>query len=303
MNKIELPSLSMLRAFEAAARHLSFSAAGRELNVTHVAVSQQVRRLETHLGASLITRSGRKLELSLEGSRLAARLIESFDLMRTALADFAAADDARPLKVTVTPMFAASWLMPRLWEFRDRCPQVELMLNPTPELIDLRREDYDLAIRYGPGVWPGLEAEPFIHSGFAVVAAPSLIAGVRLDEPGDLVQLPWLQQQGSDEYDVWLAAHGVAVADKHDVTHLPGYMLLPGARDGQGVALASRVLVEEDLAAGRLVALFEDDSYGDMRAGYYIVHRPGPMRGPLKQFAQWLKEAAKNEIAGSAFSP
>lgn len=287
-----LPPLAMLRAFEGAARHLSFSAAGREMNVTHVAVSQQVRRLEEYLGVVLMTRSGRSLELTPDGAWLAHRLIESFDGMRSALAQFGAAADQRPLRVTLTPMFAANWLMPFLADFRAEHADIELMLNPSPERIDLRREDYDLAIRFGFGDWPGLEVEPFIPSGFIIVAAPGLVGKMQIDGPADLARLPWVQQQGTDEFDVWLAAHGVQVSGKRDVTHLPGYMLLAAAREGQGIALATRVLVEEDLRTGRLVGLFAEDGYGDKRAGYYLVRRPGPMRATLKRFVLWLKRAA-----------
>ena len=294
-----LPSLSALRAFEAAARHLSFSAAGREMNVTHVAVSQQVRKLQEHLGMPLIVRSGGKLELTPDGARLASRLIESFDILRTALAELTDAKSQRPLRVTLTPMFAANWLTPRLAEFRAEHPDIELMLNPSPELIDLRRENYDIAIRFGAGEWPGLEAEPFISSGFVIVAAPSLVEGVRLETPADLARLPWVLEQGSDEFGDWLAAHDVRVASKHDITHLPGYMVLPAARDGQGVALASRVLVERDLRAARLVALFEGIDCGDMRVDYYLVHPPGPMREPLRQFVRWLRRAAEADLAES----
>jgi LysR family glycine cleavage system transcriptional activator len=290
-----LPPLAALRAFEATARHLSFSAAARELNVTHVAVGQQVRRLEQHLGAVLVVRTGRGVELTADGARLAARLVEGFDLVRAALAEFAAASGERPLRVTLTPMFAATWLMPRLAEFRAEQPQIELMLNPSPDLIDLRREDYDLAIRFGTGAWPGLEIEPFIASGFVVVAAPSVVKGKRVETPADLASLPWVLQDGSDEFDVWLATHGVQVAKKHDVTHLPGYMLLAAAREGQGAALASKVLVEDDLRTGRLIGLFEDADYRGTSAGYYLVRRPGPMRPPLRHFVRWLKRAAKRE--------
>jgi len=288
-----LPPLAALRAFEAAARHLNFSAAGRELNVTHVAVGQQVRRLEEHLGAALMVRNGRRLELTPDGSWLAGRLIDSFDGIREALSGFRAAAEHRPLKVTLTPLFAANWLMPRLAEFRAEHPEIELMLNPSPERVDLRREDYDLAIRFGSGDWPGVEAEPFIPSGFVVVAAPKLVEGVTIARPEDLARLPWVLQHGTDEFDVWLAAHDVRVTGKHDVTHLPGYMLLAAARDGQGIALTSRVLVEDDLKTGRLVGLFADDGYGGMRAGYYLVRRPGPMRKAVSDFVRWLKRAAK----------
>ena len=247
----------------------------------------------------LIVRSGGKLELTPDGARLASRLIESFDILRTALAELADAKSQRPLKVTLTPMFAANWLTPRLAEFRAEQPDIELVLNPTPELIDLQRENYDIAIRFGAGEWPGLEAELFIPSGFVIIAAPSLVEGVRLETPADLARLPWVLEQGSDEFADWLAAHDVRVAGPHDITHLPGYMILPAARDGQGVALASRVLVERDLRAARLVALFEGVDSGDMRADYYLVHRPGPMREPLRQFVRWLRRAAEADLAES----
>ena len=299
MNWTDLPTLTALRAFETAARHLSFSAAGREMNVTHAAVSQQVRRLEDHLGAALLVRSGRRLELTEDGRWLAARLTESFDAIRSALVAFSATAEDRPLRVTLTPMFAADWLLPRLGEFRAAHPEIELMLNPSPDLIDLRREPYDLAIRFGTGDWPELEAEPFLPSGFIVVAAPDLVEGVTLTDYADLARLPWVMQDGNDEFDVWLAAHGVHVTGKHNITHLPGYMMLPAARAGQGIALSSRVLVEDDLAAGRLVGLFEDAEYRGERAGYYLVRRPGPMRVVARQFARWLKRMAGRERGGA----
>jgi LysR family glycine cleavage system transcriptional activator len=265
------------------------------MNVTHVAVSQQVRRLEEHLGAALMVRNGRKLELTPDGAWLARRLIDSFDGIRGALAQFGAAAERRPLRVTLTPMFAATWLMPRLSEFRAEQPDIELMLNPSPERTDLWRDDYDLAIRFGLGEWPGLEVEPFIPSGFIVVAAPGLVSQARIDSPADLTRLPWVLQQGTDEFDVWLDAHGVKVSGKHDVTHLLGYLVLSAARDGQGIAFASRVLVEDDLRSGRLVGLFAEDGYGDKQAGYYLVRRPGPMRASLKHFVRWLKRAAARQ--------
>ena len=292
MDPQHLPPLSALRAFEAAARNLSVSAAGRELYVTHVAVGQQVRRLEELLGVTLVIRHPRGLELTPEGARLAARLVEGFAVMREAVAEVLESGGDRPLRVTLTPMFAANWLMPRLGEFRAEHGDIELMLNPTPGRVDLRREDYDLAIRYGSGEWAGLEAEPFIPSRFVIAAARQLIEGVRLDSPADLARLPWLMQQGTDEFDVWLAAHGVPGEGKHNITHLPGYMLLPAIREGHGVGVTTRLFVEEDLRAGRLVSLFEDDAQ-DMRAGYYLVRRPGPMREPLKAFVRWLRRAAR----------
>ncbi|HUF87903.1 MAG TPA: LysR substrate-binding domain-containing protein [Thermohalobaculum sp.] len=298
MQPTRLPPLSALRAFEAAARNLSFSAAGRELNVTHVAVGQQVRRLEELLGVVLVLRHPRGLELTPEGARLAAGLVEGFGRLREAIDELREVRGDRPLRVTLTPMFAASWLMPRLGEFRSAHPDIELMLNPTPERVDLRREDYDLAIRYGAGEWAGLEAEPFIPSRFVIVARRELVEGVRLETPADLARLPWLMQQGTDEFDIWLSAHGVRVEGKHNITHLPGYLLLPAIREGHGVGCTTRLFIEQDLRAGRLVSLFEDGP-GDMRAGYYLVRRPGPMREPLKALVRWLHRAARADPEGA----
>lgn len=294
-----LPPLACLRAFEATARHGAFSAAARELNVTHAAVAQQVRRLESLLGRPLVVRAGRGVELTADGARLATRLIEGFDVIRAAFAEFTAEDATRALRVTLTPMFAANWLMPRLGAFRAAHPEIELMLNPSPEIVDLRREDYDLAIRFGTGAWPGLEAEPFLPSGFVVVGAPALVGDVEIRHPRDLTRLPWLQEQ-TGEFEVWLAAHGVEPEARPGVTHLPGYMVLAAAREGQGIALTSRVLVEEDLAAGRLVVLFEDPDYRGGAVGYFLVRRPGPMRPPLRAFVEWLRATARAEAGRDA---
>ena len=298
MNEYRLPPLAALRAFESAARLGSFSAAGRELGVTHAAVSQQVRRLEELLERPLARRQGRGLELSPEGERLALRLREGFAAIREGVAELRAEQAARPVHVSMTPSFAVSWLMPRIGEFRAEHPQVELMLNPSADLVDLVRDGYDLAIRYGSGAWPGVDSELLVPSSFAVVAAASLVEQVAVQTPADLMRLPWLQELGTDELGVWLAARGVTVAGKQDVTHLPGYLLLPALRDGQGVACMSQVVVEDDLQAGTLVALFDDGYWFEKEdpgapLGYHLVYRSGVMREPLRLFVQWLKRVAR----------
>ncbi len=292
MDWSDLPPLSSLRAFEAAARHLSFSAAGREMNVTHAAVSQQVRRLEQHIGVALLRREGRGLVLTDPGAELAAGLGEGFAKLRDTVEAVVAAGRERPLRVTLTPHFAMSWLLPRMASFRAEHPDLELMLNPSAEVVDMGSGEYDLAIRYGGGTWPGLEAEPLVPSNFLVVASPALVAGKRVETPADLLQLPWLVELGTDEMNDWLARHGVTGGAKQDVTHVPGYMMAPMLRDGQGVACATRVVVEEDITAGRLQVLFEDV---DLGTGYHLVWRPGPMRPPLKRLVAWLKRRARME--------
>lgn len=294
-----LPSLSLLRAFEAAARHCSFTAAGRELNVTYVAVAQQVRRLEAHLGIQLMVRDGRSLRLTDEGAKLAASLGEGLDIMKTAVRDLVEAEDLRPLRVTLTPSFAVSWLMPRIGAFRAEHPDIELMLNPSAEVADLNRDGFDLAIRFGSGGWSGVDVELLLASGLVMVAAPSLLAGRSVETPDDLLKLPWLQELGTGELATWLAARGVDAGKKTNITHLPGYMLLSALRDGQGVGGVARVFVEDEIRDGRLVALFEDGDE-ETPVGYYLARRKGPMRLPLKRFVAWLKRMAREDEAAPA---
>lgn len=295
MDRTGLPTLSTLKAFEAAARYSSFSAAGRELNVTHAAISQQVRRLEAELGLPLVRRAGRGLALTPGGAELGRRLSEGFEVMRAAVADVMHGEAGRPLQVTMTPIFAVNWMMPRIGRFRAAHPEIELMVNPTAGLVDLDITGYDLAIRYGSGNWPGLEAEPFVPTNFVVVATPGLIADRRITEPADLKKLPWVQEFGTDELTMWLRFKGVTVEGKTDVAHVPGYMLQTSLRNGEGVGCTVRAFVEDDIAAGNLVVLFED--VGEMGTGYHLVRPGGEMRAPLAAFVDWLRGEAAESAA------
>jgi len=289
-----MPPLSMLRAFEAAARLGGFSAAGRELNVTHAAVAQQVRHLEERLGVTLMRRDGRGLLLTVEGRRLSEALSAGLETMRAGLQELQSEADERPVSVTLTPAFSASWLMPRIGGLREDHPEIELMLSPSSDLVNLQRSDFDLAIRFGTGDWPGLKVEPLVSSSIVVVAAPQLLEKYPVETPEDLLRLPWVQELGTDEWRVWLADHGVNFESKRDIIHLPGYMAIQALREGQGVGMTARIFVEAALKAGRLIALFDSDE--ESNTGYYIVRRNMTMRKPVAAFVSWLKrEAAKSE--------
>jgi len=286
MNWLELPSLNSLRAFAAVAETGSFTKAGDALNVSHAAISQQVRALEARLDAPLIERSGRGIMLTDAGGQLARELQTGFETIAKAVASLADEDLTRPLQITMTPMFAATWLMPRLTDFKHRHPDVELMLNPTVEIVELEPGGVDLAIRAGTDRWPNLHSELLVDTDFVVVAATSLIGDSNIKEPRDLITCPWLQELGTNEVNRWLSAQGVIPAERLNITHLPGYLLLEGVRNGDGVAATARSFVEADVKAGRMQILFEnarDDT------GYYIVRRHGVMRPPLKAFVNWLK--------------
>lgn len=293
MDRSGLPPLTMLRAFEAAARCGGFSAAGRELNVTHAAVAQQVRALEERLGAALMRREGRGLALTPEGERLAATLREALDLIQDGVGAVLAGAVDRPVQVTTTTGFAASFLAPRLGALRMEHPTLELMLNPSAQMVDLARSDFDLGVRYGTGGWSGLVEELLFASPKVVVATPALVAAERIRTPEDLLRYPWIQELGLGEWQAWFSERGLSVEGKRDIHHLPGHMALAALRDGQGIGLTARTLVEPDLAQGRLVVLFDDTA--TVRAGYWLVRRPGRMRRQAAVFADWLRREARAE--------
>lgn len=281
-----MPPLTALRAFAALAETGSAVAAGARLNVSHAAISQQVKALEAYMGTALVDRSGRALMLTPEGRQLADALGVGFGTILRAVESLTGADASRPLQVTTTPGFAAQWLMPRLLDFRMRYPDVDVMINPTPERVALEPGGIDVAIRFGAGNWPGEEAELLFPAGLVVVAAPALVGDREIGDPAELAALPWLQEYGTTESTDWLRRKGLKSRRNAGVTHVPGNLLLEGARQGQGVVLTVRQWVEDDLAAGRLRLLFEEPE----ETGYFVVTRPGVKRPVLKSFLRWLRE-------------
>lgn len=281
----DMPPLSALRAFAAFVQNGNVVDAGIALNISHAAISQQLRALERHLDVALMDRSGRALSLTVQGDSLARAVDQGFGTISAAVQDLMATEQDRPLHISCTPTFAAAWLMPRLPAFRAVHPEINLMLNPTAELVSLAPGAADIALRYGPGGWPGLDSTLLLVSPIVVVAAPSLLAGHRIKSPTDLAKLPWLEELGTTEASRWLHAHGVAGGLVGGFVQLPGNLLLDAARDGQGVTATVRSFIEPDLEAGRLVELFCEP--GD--SGYHIVTRPGVLRTSARLFAKWLR--------------
>jgi LysR family glycine cleavage system transcriptional activator len=297
MNWRSLPPLSSLRAFAALAETGGFTAAGGTLNVSHAAVSQQVRALEERLGAPLVARGGgRRVELTPEGARLGAALNEAFRAIARAVDEIVGADAERPLQVTLTPLFANAWLMPRLPEFLRDNPGVDLMLNPTFEVVALGPGGVDVAIRYGRGGWAGLDSRLFMPADFVVVGAPGLVGSRPVATAADLLDLPWLQELGTNEMEQWLRDQGVEGAPRGQVTHLPSHSTLEALRAGVGVAVASRAVISRDLAEGRLVAVYAEPA-GD--AGYWIVTRPGVLRPAARAFIAWLGRQVPRQVAAA----
>lgn len=286
-----LPSLGSLRAFVSVAEKKSFSAAGRDLNVTHAAVSQQVRALEAHLGLQLVVREGRGIALTPEGEALFDGVRDGFGRITETIDSLVGSDDERPLHVTMTPSFAVSWLMPRISDFKVKHPEVELVLNPTAEPLEFTPGGVDLAIRYGSGNWPALESELLLASNYVVIGAECLVGEKTDYRPEDLLEFHWLQELGTNEMAMWLKSQGVVLPERLNVTHLPGYMVLEGLRRGDGITATARVFVEGDIEAGNLRVLFEDIQ--PLNAGYHLVTRPGVQRPALKAFLSWIRQKAR----------
>lgn len=296
MDWLSLPPLTALRAFAALAETGSTSAAGNALNVSHAAISQQIKSLESHMGVALVERNGRNLGLTPEGRQLAEALSAGFGSIARTIDALTGADAGRALQISTTPSFAAHWLMPRLASFRQAHPEADVMLAPTPQVVRLEPGGIDIAIRYGTGDWPGLDAHLLFASPLVAVAAPDLVKDKSITQPADLTGLPWLQEFGTTEASDWLRKRGVTTDREGGLTQVPGNLLLDGLRNGYGVAVTVYEWVRQDIAAGRLLELFRDDD----PSGYYIVSRKGPLRPRAKAFTAWLRREARDRGCAGA---
>lgn len=295
-----LPPLQSLRAFEAAARHLSYTRAAEELHLTHGAISHHIARLERDLdGVRLFVRDGHRMLLTDAGQML---LLEMREPLRALAMAFDSArlrsrntKQATVLNVSVLPGFAARWLLPRLAGFQEKYPDIDIAVRPTASIATLdTRDGVDIAVRYGPGRWPGLESRLLMKSYVSPVCSPSLTDAVRIRAPDELRKLVLLRSP-RQKWRTWFAAAGL---DVDEPTRGPIYddagLLLQAAVAGQGVALGRLALAAEDLAAGRLIAPFEikvEDEYD-----WHLVWRE-PLRcdrDAFDVFRAWLFDEARS---------
>lgn len=279
-----LPPLTALRAFLAFHEAGNMAAAGQSLNVSHAAISQQIKSLEAHLGVTLLDRRARKTSLTEEGLQLAQAIERGFGEMLRVVEVLTGGEAARPVQISVTPSFAANWLMPRLADFRTKHPEVSLMIDPSAEVKQLEPGGIDVAIRHGDGHWPGLDVKLIVAAPIVLVAAPHLVPKKNDLRPEDLLDLPWLQELGTHECSSWLRKQGVSSDPAFGISSMPGNLMLEALRLGQGIGVAARPLIAPDIQAGRLQVIFEEPE----GTGYYMVTRPGVQREPLKTFARWM---------------
>lgn len=293
-----LPSLNGLRAFEAAARHLSFTQAASELNVTQTAISHQIRRLEEELGIRLFIRKNRALALTPKARDYLPGVRAAFNDLRLATDQLLRKDDDRVLTVSTLASLAAKWLLPRLTAFQEAHPGIDVRITTSTALVDFKNGDVDAAIRYGRGNWPGLRAEWLMADDFFPVCSPALLSGKRpLKTPEDLREHVLLHTStNGDDWRQWLTAAGLP----SDISKQPGItfdlilMTVQAAIDGIGVAMGRTSYVQDDIAKGRLVVPFKIALPAD--AGFYLVSPEGAAEPPkLRAFRQWLIASAKNK--------
>jgi LysR family glycine cleavage system transcriptional activator len=293
-----LPSLNGLRAFEAAARHLSFTQAAAELNVTQTAISHQIRRLEEELGIRLFVRQNRALALTPKARDYLPGVRAAFNDLRLATDRLLRKDDDNVLTISTLASLAAKWLLPRLTAFQEAHPGIDVRITTSTGLVDFKGGDVDAAIRYGRGHWPGLRAEWLMADEVFPVCSPALLAGKRpLRRPEDLRDHVLLHNtNNSDDWRLWLTASGLPT----DISKQPGItfdlilMTVQAAIDGIGIAMGRTSYVQDDIAKGRLVVPFEIALPAD--AGFYLVS-PGATADPpkLHAFRNWLTAAAQNK--------
>lgn len=289
MDWSQIPSLAALRAFEATARLLNFSKAAAELNVTHAAIAQHVRGLEADLGEQLVTRQGRGLALTQNGHALATRLRAGFEEIAFGIDDLRRLHDNRPMGVTVTPAFAANWLMPRMGAFWREHPDISINIQPATELVDLVRSPFDIAIRFGEGSWDGLESELLTYGDFHVVAHPDLISGKTIDTIKDTEEFVWLLDEHTVERRKLLETAGLDFEKVNLQTMSNTPVILSAVSAGLGVTLQPRSLIERELENGDFKVLFKLET---IKLGYYLVWPAQRDSKKMRTFRNWLLKAA-----------
>jgi LysR family glycine cleavage system transcriptional activator len=299
-----LPPLNSLRAFDAAARHLSFKKAAQELNVTPAAIGHQVKGLEEYLGLQLFRRLNRALLLTEAGQACLPELKEGFDKLLGAVETLRARDPRSVLTATVAPSFAAKWLIPRLHRFRSDWPDISVRIDTDLEELDLVRAGVDLGIRFGAGIYPDLRVDRLMGEELNPVCSPALVKGrSSLRAPDDLCRytLLHIEDETNDvtwaDWSMWLRAAKCSAAEAAAGPRFTqSIMAVQAAIEGQGVALAPMSITADDLAAGRLVKPFADIPGTPTTFAYYVVSPREVADTPkVSAFREWLLAEAGGE--------
>lgn len=290
-----LPALRALQVFEAAARHLSYSRAAEDLFLTQSAVSHQIKALEAELGTRLFRRAGRAMLLTSDGQRFYTHIRDGLASFSKGVATLRAGSGPQTLNISATPSFAAGWLVPRLSDFYYRHPDVDVNLRATTALADFDRDDVDLALRYGPGRWPGMHAEKLLSADVFPVCSPRYRGGKLPANPTDLLRGVLLHVAGAPSWDEWFKSANVTLEAPLHGPRFSDYVLaVQAAERGQGVLLGREAFVAEKLAERQLVRLMR--KLPSLRTfDYYIVYPQGlDLPRKSRVFRDWMFEQLRD---------
>ena len=290
-----LPSLSVLRSFECAARHQSFTLAAEEMNLTQSAVSRQIKELETAIGVDLFRRTGRHLELTQAGKSFARDLAVDLERIRaTVVRAMAAGEASSVLRLAVLPTFAGRWLIPRLPAFEEAHPELQVHLITRLDLFDLAEENIDAALHFGTANWPGTSMTRLGAETMVAVASPSFRTRYGIGDVATLPAVPRLHLTARHQaWDDWFRAIGIEAQGAFTGKQFDQFSLvIAAAVHGLGAALIPEYLIETELAEGRLVRLHP---FGMTTDNAYFLVKPAGARAPhVDAFERWLRaEAAK----------
>jgi LysR family transcriptional regulator of beta-lactamase len=283
--------LNALRAFEASARHLSFTRAAVELFVTPAAVSHQVKSLEAQLNVTLFKRLPRGLMLTSEGETLLPVLRESFDRIAETLERFEGGHYRDVLTVGAVGTFAVGWLLPRLADFQEKHPFIDLRLSTNNNRVDVAAEGLDYAIRFGAGAWHGIEALRLIEAPLSVLCVPELAR--QLNAPEDLLKQTLLRSYRTDEWPEWFLACGLPpnTAPTRNIVFDSSLAMMEAALQGAGIALAPPLMFSRQLAAGAIEQPF---AIGITTGSYWLTRlQSRPETAAMTAFKEWLLQASK----------
>lgn len=283
--------LNALRAFEASARHLSFTRAAVELFVTPAAVSHQVKSLEAQLNVTLFKRLPRGLMLTSEGETLLPVLRESFDRIAETLERFEGGHYREVLTVGAVGTFAVGWLLPRLGDFQVKHPFIDLRLSTNNNRVDVAAEGLDYAIRFGAGAWHGIEALRLIDAPLSVLCVPELARQLR--SPEDLLKQTLLRSYRTDEWPEWFLACGLPAnaPTAKSIIFDSSLAMMEAALQGAGIALAPPLMFSRQLAAGAIEQPF---AIGITTGSYWLTRlQSRPETAAMMSFKGWLLQAAE----------
>ncbi|MGO1118365.1 LysR substrate-binding domain-containing protein [Rhodovibrionaceae bacterium A322] len=291
-----LRHLRALQAFNETAAHSNLSKAADTLNVTHGAISRQLKQLEQYLGVALFHRRTSGVELTEAGLKLFQSTRPAFSSLQLAVQDLRTHQQKRPITVSLSTSLALKWFVPRMPLFRQQFPDLSLLLDTNDGLVDFDRSDVDVALRFGTPGWGSLHHEKIGAEDLVVVASPSLLSGTRLPlSPDAIAKLPLLYDAFNVGWEDWADSVGLdrTAVSTENTRFVDSAVLLEAALDGQGVALARSLLAADDIRSGRLVRL--DESRISLDRGLYFVCRRGDQeKSPIKQFRSWLFDVAKS---------